>query len=82
MIDPLAVDKKLLYEVDGKYRIGLILENERTPDGKYFVVRQAAPSKLTKAGVKGKVVGSWHSLWSRWTKDSTKGEAVTGQKGA
>jgi hypothetical protein len=61
MIDPLSIDRKLLYFVDGKPRSGLILEVERGADGE-FSVRQATPAKLLKQGVRGKVVGNWHTL--------------------
>jgi hypothetical protein len=39
----------------------LILETERDADGK-FPVRQAVPGKLTRRGVKGKVIGWWKFL--------------------
>ncbi len=60
MLDPRAIDKALLYHDSSgnKYWIGLLLETERGKDGK-FAVTQAAPARMTKAGVRGKVVGSW-----------------------
>jgi hypothetical protein len=41
----------------------LILETERDADGK-FPVRQAVPGKITRRGVKGKVVG-WRKFLGR-----------------
>jgi hypothetical protein len=49
----------------GKVRVSLILEVERQPDHTFAVV-QAAPSRLTKAGVKGRIVGLWKCLGDRW----------------
>ena len=72
MIDPLAIDKMLLYSVDGKPRIGLILETERGSDGQ-LAVTQAAPGKLLKQGVRGKCVGNWHVL--RDSKNSSEKKA-------
>ena len=78
MIDPLAIDRKLLYSVDGKPRIGLILEAERGADG-LFSVSQASPAKLREKGLKGKVVGNWHVLGRKW--DSKDGKAAAEKKG-
>jgi hypothetical protein len=70
--DPLAIDKRLLYKTpDGKYRIGLILETEQQPNG-YFLVRQAAPSALTDAGVRGKIVGNWKIISPHWDKNGDR----------
>jgi hypothetical protein len=66
LLDPLAIDKQLLYQdSSGKFKIGLILETERGADGR-FPVRQAAPAKLTRAGVAGQIVGHWKFLDPRW----------------
>ena len=76
MIDPLAIDKRLLYSVDGKPRIGLILEVERGVDGQ-FSVTQAMPRKLFKQGAKKRTVGNWHCLGKKWdSKNSNDKEVV------
>jgi hypothetical protein len=73
MIDPLAIDKRLLYrDGDGCYRIGLILETERVGTTPRFRVRQAAPSEMRNNGAKGKIVGSWHFLGRKWAEKGDK----------
>jgi hypothetical protein len=73
MIDPLAIDKRLLYKIDGKFRIGLILCTEPGPDGR-LRVEQAMPNELFHAGkYRSPVVGSWHSLKRPWERNSSKG---------
>jgi hypothetical protein len=67
MIDPLAIRKELLYKVDGKYLIGLILCTEPGLNGK-LRVEQAMPSQLLKAGKhRAPIVRNWHTLSEeRW----------------
>jgi hypothetical protein len=69
MLDPLAIDKRLLYRIDGKYYIGLILCTERDAKGK-LRVEQAMPSELLREGKhRAPVVGDWHVLREVWTKN-------------
>jgi hypothetical protein len=76
LIDPLAVDKSLLYsDSSGKFKVGLILETERDQDGKH-AVRQAAPAKLTARGVRGKVVGWWKFCHPKWDDGKTAKKAA------
>jgi len=49
----------------GKLRLGLLLETVRAVDGT-FPVTQAVPSKLTKAGVRGPILGCWKFVNKRW----------------
>jgi hypothetical protein len=72
LIDPLAIDKALLYRIDGKFRIGLILCTEPGPDGK-LRVEQAMPSELFRAGKhRSPIVGTWHTLSERWTPEKRR----------
>ena len=74
LIDPRAVDKQLLYfDSSEKPSVGLILETERDQSGK-FPVRQAAPGRMTKVGVRGKVIGWWKFVHPKW--DSKDGKAA------
>ena len=67
MLDPLAIDKGLLYrDGAGRHLIGLILETERAGTSPRFLVRQAVPAHLRQPGGKGKVVGTWHFLGTKW----------------
>jgi hypothetical protein len=52
LIDPLAIDKRLLYEIGGKHYIGLILSTERNAKtgpvvGDWHVLRDARRSLLS-----------------------------------
>jgi hypothetical protein len=72
MIDPLAIDKRLLYEIGGRYFIGLILHTERDARTGKLRVEQAMPSALLRAGKhKAPVVGDWHVLRDAWSKKET-----------
>jgi hypothetical protein len=72
LIDPLAIDKRLLYRIDGKFRIGLILCTEPGPDGK-LRVEQAMPSELLRGGKhRAPIVGTWHTLSDRWTPEKRR----------
>jgi hypothetical protein len=74
LVDLEAVDRSLLYkDSGGKLRGGLILEIERRADG-HFDVRQAAPSKLTRRGIRGKIIGSWKFLNRAWENGKAAGK--------
>jgi hypothetical protein len=70
LIDLAMIDENLLYSDSSgsKKKLGLLLETERATDGT-FLVRQAAPEKLTRRGVEGQIVGRWKFLHRRWTKN-------------
>lgn len=79
MIDPLAIDKRVLYRVDGKFKIGLILHTERSSDGQ-LPVEQATPSEVLRAGkYRAPIVRTWHVL--RWPKKEKAGAKSGPSKG-
>jgi hypothetical protein len=81
LIDPLAIDKRLLYEIGGRYFIGLILSTERNAKTGKLVVQQAMPSALYREGKhRAPVVGNWHVLREAWTKKERPGSTPASQK--